>query len=367
MKRSNTMKAVRINVTGDYSVLEYGDYPVPAIGDNDILVKVMATSVSGWDIKYRRGDLFGKNGHTLPGRPNFPIPQQLGREATGIIVDMGKGINHFDIGDRVMGLAHPENTFSTNALMGLGNLSTEIDYPGHIMFGGYAQYVSRPENYWMKIPDNVGLDQVAAGSWSYPTSHRIIVDRCKVKLGDTVLITGVSGGIGNALFEWASLSGAVVIGTTTNEKKIEDLKNLGLDHVILTKDIHKASKKLNDITSGLGVNHAIELTGSSGLKQLCLSNIACGGTVCPLGESIENDEFSVKVKQHLVGRELTVLGIRGSQLKDQYMFLKMLSLAKIKVPIARIMPLSEIQKAHRLVEQREVVGKIVLSPWGFDK
>ena len=361
------MKAVRINITGDYSVLDYGNYPLPVISDNDILVKVMTTSVSGWDIKYRRGDLFGKNGHSLPGRPNFPIPQQLGREAVGIVVDIGKNVNHFDIGDRVMGLVHPENPFSKNTLMGLGNLSTDIDYPGHVMFGGYAQYVSRPESYWMKIPDNVSFDQVAAGSWSYPTSHRIIVDRCKVKTGDVVLITGISGGIGNALLQWAKLSGALVIGTTTSTSKRKDILALGVDHVVCTHDINKASDDIRAITNGAGVDHTIELTGDSQIKALCLKNLAFGSTICPLGESIEDDSFSVKVKQHLVGLELTIVGIRGSQLKDQYLFLKMLSQGKIKVPIARSMPLSEIQLAHKLVEQREVVGKIILHPWDIDE
>ena len=69
----------------------------------------------------------------------------------------------------------------------------------------------------------------------------------------------------------------------------------------------------------------------------------------------------------MVGLELTIVGIRGSQLKDQYLFLKMLSQGKIKVPIARSMPLSEIQLAHKLVEQREVVGKIILHPWDIDE
>ena len=54
-------------------------------------------------------------------------------------------------GDRVVGLVHPENPASVNAMRGLGNLSTGVDLPGHTMFGGYAQYVARPQNYWIKI------------------------------------------------------------------------------------------------------------------------------------------------------------------------------------------------------------------------
>ena len=240
MSGKATMKAVRIHSTGDYTALKYDDYLVPDVGSNDVLVKVMTTSVSGWDVKYRRGDLFGSNGHSLPGRSKFPLPQQLGREAAGLVVGLGENVKHFKLNDRVIGLVHPENPFSMNSINGLGNLSEDIDYPGHVMLGGYAQYVSRPENYWMKIPGNVSYDQAAAGSWSYPTSHRIIVDRCKVQIGDLVLITGISGGIGNALLAWAKLSGAVVIGTTSDSNKIEDIKSLGVDYVVTTDDIQRA-------------------------------------------------------------------------------------------------------------------------------
>lgn len=302
------MKAVRINATGNTSVLNYGDYEKPEVGDNDVLVKVMATSVSGWDIKYRRGDLFGQEAYNIPGRSSFPLPQQLGREATGIVVHTGKNITNFKINDRVLGLVHPENQFSINSIINKGNLSTEIDYPGR-QIGSYAQYVARPEHYWMKLPENVSFDQVAAGAWSYPTSHRIIFDRCKVSLGDTVLITVVSGGIGNALLSWSHLAGARVIGTTTNQNKIEQLKQLGVDEVIVTSDINTANEQLKNFTNGLGVNHAIELTGDLQLKHYCLNNLACGSTFCPLGESVNDDSISLKIKQHLVALELTVVGI----------------------------------------------------------
>ena len=118
------------------------------------------------------------------GRKKFPIPQQLGRECSGVVEAVGKYVTNFKVGDRVHGLVHPENSMCENAIRGLGNLSTNIDYPAHVMFGAYAQYVVRPENYWMHLPDNVNFDDAAAGGWAYPTSLRIIKDRCNVQVGD---------------------------------------------------------------------------------------------------------------------------------------------------------------------------------------
>lgn len=189
------MKAVRIYEHGNLDVLNYRDYPKPKVGEFDVLIKVMATSVSGWDIKYRKGawTQLKEGKYTIPGRKAFPIPQQLGRECTGEVVEIGKRVSSFSVGDRVMGLVHPENPYCDNAIRGLGNLSTDIDYPGHTMFGGNAQYVARPEHHFLKLPDNVSFESAAAGSWAYPTSHRIIVDRLKVELGDFVFISGTSG------------------------------------------------------------------------------------------------------------------------------------------------------------------------------
>lgn len=357
------MKAVRINKTGGIEVLEYGDYPMPVMRDNEVLVKVMTTAVSAWDIKYRRGDIFGKTKHSLPGRKSFPLPQQLGREAAGIVVAVGETVTAFNVGDRVMGLVHPENQMSKNALMGLGNLSTGIDYPGHVMLGGYAQYVSRPENYWLKMPDNLSFDVVAAGAWSYPTSHRILFDRCRIKIGDSILVTGISGSIGNAILNWGKLAGCKLIGTTTNENKIDNLKAIGVDEVVVSTDKAAALEQIMQITDGEGVNHAVELTGASDLKSLCLDSLACGATICPLGESTDDDSFSVKIKEHLVGKEISVVGIRGSTLQDQYLYLKMLSAGKINVPISEVYPLKEVKIAHQRVEMKQVIGKVLLHPW----
>ena len=117
----------------------------------------MRISVSGWDIKYRNGSILKKfaEGKGLPGRKPFPLPQQLGREAVGLVVQVGKNVTQFQSGDRVLGLVHPEKSGDINAIHGFGNLSVGLDYPGHAMKGGNAQYVSRPEHYWMPIPDNV--------------------------------------------------------------------------------------------------------------------------------------------------------------------------------------------------------------------
>ncbi|MTI16519.1 zinc-binding alcohol dehydrogenase family protein [Rhodobacteraceae bacterium RKSG542] len=357
------MKAARINQCGGLDVLEYGDFPFPEVGPFDVLVKVMATSVSGWDIKYRNGDLFAKfENKGLPGRAAFPLPQQLGREATGEVVEVGEHVRAFSAGDRVLGLVHPENPSDLNAVRGLGNLSVGIDYPGHAMKGGNAQYVSRPEHYWMKLPDNVSYEAAAAGSWSYPTSHRIVVDRCNVRPGDVVFVTGASGGMGYATLEWARLSGASVITTSRSEKKRQALYELGADLVVDPANITSALEQILQFTRGQGVEHSIEFTGNPDLLDLSFSALRLGGTICPVGGDVQRGPLPWSIMD-LVSKEMNVVGIRGSRLNDQRVFLEALSRGLIKPQIACELPLREIREAHRLVENHEVLGKVILKPW----
>ena len=359
-----TMKAVQIKACGSYNVLHYGDYEMPTIGDFDVLVKVMSTSVSGWDIKYRNGSILKKfaEGKGLPGRKPFPLPQQLGREAAGLVVQVGKNVTQFQSGDRVLGLVHPEKSGDINAIRGFGNLSVGLDYPGHAMKGGNAQYVSRPEHYWMPIPDNVDYHTAAAGSWSYPTSHRIIADRCQVKMGDTVFVTGASGGMGGATLQWAKLAGATVITTSRQLSKHTALLAMGADLVIDPSDIATAKAQILGLTHQQGVEHFIEFTGNPDLQQLGFDVLRVWGNICPVGGDQSHLPLPWTVLD-LVSKEMNLIGIRGSRLNDQRIYLDMLAKGKINPVISEILPLKDIQKAHKMVEEHSVIGKVMLDPW----
>src|SRR5438105_788410 len=223
------MKAVRLYEFGGPKKLVYGEHPVPEVGPGDVLVKVLATSVSRWDVKYRIGEVhefYGKaTGHHggIHGRRAFPMPMQLGRDVAGEVAAVGDGVTSLQVGDRVLGVTHPENPRSLASMRGLGNLSGGVDLPGHTMFGGYAQFVSRPESYWIKVRGDLDLDQGAAAMWPCATAHRIITNRLNVRMNDNVLITGASGGMGTATIALAKLAGATVIATTRHPGKAATL------------------------------------------------------------------------------------------------------------------------------------------------
>ena len=238
MSPNNRMKAVRLYEFGGPDKLVYEDQPVPEAGRGDVLVKVLATSVSRWDIKYRAGEVhefYGRGtGHHggIHGRRAFPMPMQLGRDAAGEVVAVGDEVATLKPGDRVLGMTNPENPFSLASVRGLGNLSGGVDLPGHTMFGGYAQFVCRPQGYWIKVAPDFDLDQGAAAMWPGATAHRIIADRLKLRINDTILITGASGGMGTAIMALARLAGATVIATTRHAAKKERLRREGAGLVV---------------------------------------------------------------------------------------------------------------------------------------
>jgi NADPH:quinone reductase-like Zn-dependent oxidoreductase len=360
------MKAVRLFEFGGPDRLKYGDYPEPDIGPDDVLVKVIATSVSRWDIKYRTGEVhqfYGMaTGHHggIHGRAPFPMPMQLGRDTAGEVVAVGASVDSLKPGDRVVGLVHPENPSSISAIRGLGNLSTGVDLPGHTMFGGYAQFVGRPQSYWIKINPALSFDQAAAAMWACSTAHHIVARRLNVQMNDNVLITGASGGMGTATLALVKLSGASAIATTRSPAKAEALKSAGAEYVVDTK-APDAARQIRDLTRSEGVDGAVEYTGVPALMRLCIEAMRFGGTFCPVGG--EMNEIPLRVVD-LISRELNVHGVRASTRNDQRIVVELLEKGRITMPIYAVLPLSQVAQAHRLLENgKDLVGRIVLHPW----
>ena len=228
------------------------------------------------------------------------------------------------------------------------------------MFGGYAQYVGRPQSYWIKISPALTFDQAAAAMWACSTAHHIIARRLNVHMNDNVLITGASGGMGTATLQLVKLSGATAIATTRNPAKTEALKSAGAEHVVDTC-APDAARQIRDLSRGEGVDGAVEYTGVPALMRLCIEAMRLGGTFCPVGG--EMSEVPLRVVD-LISRELNVHGVRASTRNDQQIVVELLEKGRITMPIYAVLPLSQVAEAHRLLENsKDLVGRIVLHPW----
>jgi putative oxidoreductase len=352
--------AVRLFEYGGPDKLVIGEYDLPPPGEHDVLVKNHAGSVSRWDVKYRAGDLAR---YQLPGRAPFPLPQQLGREAAGEVIAVGRAVTRFQPGDRVIGVTHPEDPDSAEFARGLGNLSRNLAIPGHQAPGSYAQYLVRDERMWLALPDGVDFEQAGVALWPFSSSHRVVRDRLHVAPGDNVLIAGASGGMGQATLQLAKLSGARVIATTRHEGKADTLRELGADAVAVTDDPDEAFKDVSRFTGGEGIDHAVDYTGNPELLRFIGSVMRLGGRVVIASE--QGREGLPFTAADMIRLELNLLGIRGARMNDMLTVLKLLGEGRIRTRIAARFPLAQIGEAHTLLETSpDLVGRIVVLPWG---
>ena len=352
-------EAVRLFEYGGPDKLIFGEYDLPALGERDVLVKNLAGSVSRWDVKYRAGDLAR---YRIPGRAAFPLPQQLGREAAGEVVAAGPAVSRFKPGDRVIAVTHPEDPQSVETARGLGNLSRNIAVPGHQAFGSYAQYLVRQEHMWLPLPEGVDYEQAGVALWPFSTSHRVVRDRLGVRLGDTVLIAGASGGMGLATMQLSKLAGARVIATTRHTAKATILRELGADATVVTDDAEHARAEVRALTGGEGVVHAVDYTGSPEVLRFFGSVMRLGGSIIVSSEQ-GRDPMPFTAAE-LIRLELNLLGIRGARVNDMLTVLKLLGEGRIHTRIAARFPLARVGEAHELLTNApDLVGRIAVLPW----
>ncbi|HXQ54023.1 MAG TPA: zinc-binding alcohol dehydrogenase family protein [Stellaceae bacterium] len=333
------MKAVRLLAHGGPEALTYGDFPRPETGAGDVLVRVLATTVSRWDVKYRIGEAGGGG--------LYKLPMQPGRDAAGIVEAVGSEVKAFKPGDRVVGLVHPVSA------------TGESLYPGHVTFGGNAQFVARPEAQWLALPATVEPAEAAAAMWSYATAHRILLDRLQSRLGDRLFVVGGTGGMGSAILDLARAMGVTTVAVTRSARKIDFLKRLGAGATIV---LPRETSAIRAEAAPRGCDGAVDCSGDPAMMRLCVDMLRRGGTFVPVASEGPPAPLPVTVAD-CTRLELTIRGARASTIENQRAVLALLAERRIGPAIHAVMPLSELPVAHRLLEAGEVSGRIVLDPW----
>ncbi len=190
------MKGIVVTKFGASDGLMYKELPTPTISDQEVLIRVDATSVNFADIKARRGEHHG--GQTPPYIPGIDL--------MGIIEKLGSNVKSFQIGQRVI-------AFPTG--------------------GSYAQYAIANEVLTFPISDHLDSIQAAASPTVSFTTYNLLVEIANIQMGETVLIHSAAGGIGTTASQMAKILGAKkVIGTVSSDEKIPISKAMGADEVI---------------------------------------------------------------------------------------------------------------------------------------
>jgi alcohol dehydrogenase len=336
------MKAVLTRGHGDRSQLSVvSDFPTPVPRQGEVLVRVAATALNFHDIFTRRG---------MPGI-RIPLPVIAGSDIAGTVESVGRGVTRWNIGDRVL----IDPVISTAERIGM---------LGETFHGGRAQFVAAGADQLLSIPPGVSLESASALPLAYGTAHRMMFHRGNVKTGDKVLILGASGGVGVACVQLALLVGAEVVACASSKSKSDKLLLLGAQHVLnyssesIVDGIRRIYGKPRVTGSG-GVDVAVNFTGADTWleTQKCVKSggriLTCGATA---GFNAPTD------LRYLWSFEQTMIGSNGWTRADLESLLQLIEAQRLRPVIDRVLPLEECAEAERLLEDREVFGKVLLRP-----
>ncbi len=336
------MNAAVLHAHGDRSQIRHvTDYPDPVPGPDDIVLRVAATAVNFHDIFTRRG---------MPGI-TIDFPLITGSDVAGEIRDLGTAVQGWSIGDRV--LVDPIRLDGSRPCM-----------IGETAPGGRAELLAVPASQLIRVPDDVGLEAAACLPLAYGTAHRMMVRRGAVTSGETVLVLGASGGVGTACVLLAKLAGCEVIACASSSTKLERLRGIGADHLInyaehdFRKEISRIFGRPRVVGSG-GVDVVVNFTGGSTWAD-SLRCLTKGGRLLTCGATAGFDP-TIDLR-YVWTFEQQIIGSDGWTRGDLEALLQLVSDGELAPVIDRVLPLSDAGEAERLLEDREVFGKVVLVP-----
>lgn len=328
-REGKPMRAIRVGRTGGVEQLKLVDAPAPEVTPGSLLVEVRAAGLNFIDVNFRRGA--------------YPttVPYIPGGEGVGIVRALGEGVHAFNLGDRV---AWSGGT------------------------GSYAEFAVVPAATTVSLPD--GLDDDAGFVLSQGlTAHFLVHDIRPLVAGDTALVLAAAGGVGSLLTQILKIRGVNVIGVVSSPAKADSARRAGADEVIVgfSEDL---AANVRAMTGGGGVEIVFDSVGAPTFEG-SLSSLRKRGTLVHYGAS---GGALDSVSPAALARAGSISFIRPTlwdYIPDRAAFdLRMADLfgwiqdGRLKINIGGRFPLEQVADAHRALESRASMGKLVLTVQG---
>lgn len=343
------MRAVVLDQPGGPERLVPRDVPDPAPVEHEVLVRVRAAGVCGRDLIDRAG-----------GFPMMKRPTILGHELAGEVEALGPGVTEVAVGDRVVNLHRPFCGTCSSCLAGEAvDCERAWQSFGHTVDGAYAQRVVCHERALVPLPADIDFVPAASVGCTAGVALRALRHEAELQLGETVLITGASGGVGMAAIQVAKAMGARVIAVTSSAAKEARLRDVGADHVVVSADgaFHDAVRAVTD--GGHGADVALELTGEPTFAS-ALRSLRRRGRLVLLG-NITMERLRVNPGAVILWAH-RIRGSHGFTARDLADCFDLMRSGRLEIVVDRTLPLDQAADAHRLLADRAVVGRVVLVP-----
>jgi NADPH2:quinone reductase len=321
------MKAAVYHENGPPEVLRYEDVPDPQCHPKGIVIRVEAVSIEG-------GDTLNRFGGPLVTRPHV-----VGYQAAGEVIEVGAEVTTLKVGDKVC---------TTGA------------------FGSHAELRAVPARTAWKIPAGLSVKEASVIPVTFGTADDCLFEFGRMKKGEVVLVQAGASGVGVAAIQLAARAGAsMVLATASSDQRLEKLKAYGLTHGINYKT-HDVVQEVMRLTDKKGADVIVDSVGGPTLQSSILS-LAYRGRVSMVGQA-GREPMKVDVGSMMGGNRSLSGVFLGAEINTDRVhdniqrLIEDVAKGELKVVIDREFPLSQAAEAHRYIESRQAVGRVLLIP-----
>jgi NADPH2:quinone reductase len=324
------VKAAVYHRTGPPEVLQYEDVADPnPPGPGEVLIEVEAISIEGGDTLNRAGGLM----------PNG-APHVVGYQCAGTIRAVGDGVTDRHEGQRVVAT---------------------------MPWGSHAALAVTPALVTWVVPDGADIVAAACVPVAFGTAHDCLFEFGRLAQGETVLIHAGAGGVGVGAIQMAARAGATVVATASSDERLHRLRDLGLDHGI-NYATHDFVTEVRRLTDGRGADVIVDSVGGETLAR-SLEALAYRGRVVSVGDAGRGPKEPLDVSTMRPNNQTFVGYFLGAELFSGTRAHAMIAgliddvgSGSLRAVIDRTFPLAEAAEAHRYIESRQALGRVVLNP-----
>ncbi|NKW71960.1 NAD(P)-dependent alcohol dehydrogenase [Rhodobacteraceae bacterium R_SAG10] len=332
------MKAYEIRASG-IDALHFCDRDIRAPGPGEVLVRVRASSINFRDY-LNVLDPVGR-GISMPRTPNS--------DAAGEVVEVGEGVSRFKTGDRVIG------TFFQRWIGGRISADAMASALGGALDGVLAEFVVLDQSGLVAMPPHLSFEEASTLPCAALTAWHSLVEMGQLKAGDTVLLLG-TGGVSVMAHQFAVMSGAKVIITSSSDEKLARAKAMGAWQTINYKAHPDWEKIVLDMTGGLGVDHVVEV-GGAGTVARSVAAARVGGTIGMIGVLTEGTLNATAIMRKSIRLQGIYVGSR-SMFENMN---KAIAAHEMRPVVDRTFALKDARAAFHCMDRASHFGKIVIT------
>ncbi len=348
MPTPSSMRAAIIRRHGGPEAINLEQVPTPQPGPGQLLVAVAAVGLNHLDV-------FAREGLKGPGIPPVTLPHVSGVDIAGIVAAHGSGVSQPPVGARVIvdpSVGCGECRFCRR---GEFTMCSQHRIIGEHLWGGLAEYVVVPARNVITLPEQIPFVQAAAVPAAYTTAWRAVMTVGKVRLGERVLVVGVSGGVGCAALQIAALSGAQVVATAGSEAKRKRALELGVAAVF---DSHTDwVDRVREWSQWDGVDLVLDAVGAPTWRQ-SIQSLAMEGRLVISGAT-GGDNPDISIREIYQGHR-QILGAPLGSWQDFLDVTRLVFQGALVPEVFAVYPIQRVAEAEQALEERKHFGKIVV-------